>query len=287
MCMCACACVCVCARTWDAGTETGRQRRAHSLPFRGSHSLRLRRSRVLWSCALGAAALASARDPLAARSGAPASPPAGDCVRLRDGGPASLSPAQASRAQPTTTRRRCRRGPRPLALACGRPDQLRCLFQPPGGSQEVLGGHSACTSPLLLYGGLLPGTELGTCRGPHRRRLTCSDVFLQDSGVPGGVGAGVGAGRRPALPSGWVLLSWKPTDFLPEGLPCRRGRPRSRLAAPRPHPRPRRADWHHTAWHPRGPGVLSCGLDPHRLPRGNAWHVFNYSLVFSLHLSAP
>lgn len=142
-----------------------------------------------------------------------------------------------------------------------RPSQLALS---PCASRSVLGGRSARILPLLLRRELLQGAELGRCRGPHRRRLNCLDMFLQDFRGPClrlavfrrrdderrdrlGVGkrsekihpvspgrlTRSGGGRRGPGPHcrrggvGWGLFSWRPVDFLPVRLLCRRGRTRS------------------------------------------------------------
>lgn len=88
-------------------------------------------------------------------------------------------------------------------------------------------------------------------------------------------------GGRAALPFKCTVFSWKPTDFLPIRLLCQRVKTRSRCVAIHLCPHHRQTDWHHMACHPGGPRSFPAVWTQWWLPQGNAWHVFNYSLVFS------
>lgn len=86
---------------------------------------------------------------------------------------------------------------------------------------------------------------------------------------------------RAVLAFKCALFSWKPTDFLPTRLLCQRVKTRSRCVALHLCPHHRQTDWHHTPCHPGGPRSFPAVWTQWWLPQGSAWHVFNYSLVFS------
>lgn len=82
-------------------------------------------------------------------------------------------------------------------------------------------------------------------------------------------------GGRSALPFKWAHV------FFQRSCSVKRVKTRSQCVAPHLCPHHCQTDWYHMACHPGRPRSFPAVWTQWWLPQGNAWHVFNYSLVFS------